>query len=153
MRLWLFFQDLNNSHRVHSVQGSPALSLGLGLLHKHTTELGPGRTARVPAWGRAAGQPQPLTGRWCSFPELRPGGSHRPGLIPHPRNSASSRAPWLPLSPKAHLQSSPLLKEQSHLLPTICCLRQFHACGPLPSRSQSSLGSKGSRYGVESPRQ
>lgn len=145
MRLWLFLQDSNKLHRVHSAQGSPARSLGLGLLHEYTTELGPAGTARVPASGRAAGQPQPLTGRWCSFPELSddelcPGGPHRPGLIPHPRNSPSFHAPWLPLSPKAHLQSSLLLKEPPHFLPTISCLKQFHVCGPLPSRSQSSPG-------------
>lgn len=89
-------QDLYNTHRVHSVQDSPSLSLGLARLNK-STKLGPGP--------RTAGQPPPASRVFACLQGAR-------GESPA-RARTSPGKELCPRCPQAG--SNPTSKEQSFL--------------------------------------
>lgn len=105
-------QDMYSRHRIHSVQDSPSLSLGLARLNKYT-RLGPGP--------QTSDQPPPASRVLVARPQQEPGSplamsaalsARRLGPIPCPRSSPSSLG--LPLSPRP--PGSP--PENSHFLPS-----------------------------------
>ena len=128
----LFFQDLNNSHRVHSVQGGPALSLGLALLYKYTMGLGPEGTAKVSGLGQDR---RPASAR------SQGDGAHSQSSLTMPPGPPSSPLPKRP--PPAFPSSERTVSFFSH-----CFLPEMVSrLRPTPFSFCALLGTKGPQGG------